>query len=141
MKNKILLPAAILLSVSMAFPQAAAALQNPSEALDTDLGQVLDEYSVSLEESYYAPENSRSLSTLPFNLTTGMTDGYPHAFSTPRPVTNPQMGLQTGRRVSCGAFPVVPSPVRCPIILGERVVLLGEGRSYRDECGPGRVVA
>lgn len=75
MKNKILLPVAILLSVSMALPQTAAALQNPSEALDTDLGQILDEYSVSLEESYYAPENSRSLSTLPFNVNDQLADG------------------------------------------------------------------
>lgn len=59
----------------MAFPQTAAALQNPSEALDTDLGQVLDEYSVSLEESYYAPENSRSLSALPFNVNDQLADG------------------------------------------------------------------
>ena len=72
---------------------------------------------------------------------TGTTDGYPRVFPTPRPGTDPQMGLQTGRRVSRGAFPVVPSPVRCPIVLGERVVLLGEGRGHRDECGPGGAVA
>lgn len=75
MKNEILLPAAILLSVSMAFPQTAAALQNPSEALDAGLGRVPDEYSVSLEESHYAPESSRSLSTLPFNVNDQLADG------------------------------------------------------------------
>ena len=75
MKNKMLLSAALILSVSMAFPQAAVASQNQSEALDTDLRQVLSEYSTSLRESYYAPENSRSLSTLPFNANDQLNDG------------------------------------------------------------------
>lgn len=75
MKNKMLLSAALILSVSMAFPQAAVASQNQSEALDTGLRQVLSEYSTSLRESYYAPENSRSLSTLPFNANDQLNDG------------------------------------------------------------------
>ena len=75
MRNKMLLSAALILSVSMACPQAAVASQNQSEALDTDLRQVLSEYSTSLRESYYAPEKSRSLSTLPFNANDQLNDG------------------------------------------------------------------
>lgn len=76
MKNKMLLPPlALVLSAAMVFPQTAAASQNQLEALNTDLNQVLDEYSTSLEESYYAPGNSRSQSTLPFNAADQLDDG------------------------------------------------------------------
>lgn len=75
MKNKMLLPLALALSVVLVFPQTAVAAQNQQEAPDADLDRVLDEYSASLEESYYAPGNSRSRSTLPFNADDQLDDG------------------------------------------------------------------